>query len=120
MAKILIVDDQKSVLLTLEALLTKDGHSVVQSSNAWEAMRALAQGQIDLVISDVIMPGGDGYSLTRTIRKQPSLSKMPIILLTGKREKNDIDKGIECGVNDYWHIGNDLTNFMMLLMSLLL
>lgn len=101
MAKILIVDDQKSVLLTLEALLTKNGHTVVSASNALEAMRALAQGSVDLVITDAIMPGGDGYSLTRTIRKQPVLNKMPVILLTGKREKSDIEKGIESGVNDY-------------------
>lgn len=101
MAKILIVDDQKSVLLTLEALLTKNGHTVVASSNALEAMRALAQGPVDLVITDAIMPGGDGYSLTRTIRKQSALNKLPVILLTGKREKSDIEKGIESGVSDY-------------------
>lgn len=101
MAKILIVDDQKSVLLTLEALLRKNGHVVTSSSNALEAMRALAQGPFDLVITDAIMPGGDGYSLTRTIRKQSALSKIPVILLTGKREKSDIEKGIESGVDDY-------------------
>ncbi|MGZ3770026.1 MAG: response regulator transcription factor [Bdellovibrio sp.] len=101
MAKILIVDDQKSVLLTLEALLKKDGHTVIAAVNAWEAMRSLAAGPIDLVITDAVMPGGDGYSLIRTIRKQPTLSKLPVMLLTGKREKDDVNKGIECGADDY-------------------
>ncbi|MGZ3773598.1 MAG: response regulator [Pseudobdellovibrionaceae bacterium] len=101
MATILIVDDQKSVLLTLEALLVKAGYSVVPVSTAFNAMRVLAQGGIDLVITDAIMPEADGYSLVRSIRKQPALNKMPVILLTGKREKTDIEKGIESGVNDY-------------------
>ncbi|KYG68061.1 histidine kinase [Bdellovibrio bacteriovorus] len=102
MAKILIVDDQRSVLLTLEALLGKDGHLVTACTNAVEALHSLAQSAFDLVITDAVMPGsGDGYALTRTIRKQPLLAKIPVILLTGKREKSDIEKGIESGVNDY-------------------
>ncbi|WP_413294923.1 response regulator [Bdellovibrio sp. HCB185ZH] len=102
MANILIVDDQKSILMTLEALLSSDGHSVVQATNAIDAVHHLTQEKFDLVITDAIMPGGsDGYALTRTIRKQPQLVKLPIILLTGKREKSDVEKGLEAGVNDY-------------------
>lgn len=102
MAKILIVDDQKSVLMTLEALLVQEGHKVVACMNAVDASRVLVSESIDLVITDAIMPGGsDGYSLTRTIRKQPNLAKLPVILLTGKREKSDVEKGIESGANDY-------------------
>ncbi|MEK2690280.1 response regulator [Bdellovibrio sp. GT3] len=102
MANILIVDDQKSILMTLEALLTSDGHAVVQATNAIDAVHHLTQEKFDLVITDAIMPGGsDGYALTRTIRKQPHLGKLPVILLTGKREKSDVEKGLEAGVNDY-------------------
>jgi CheY-like chemotaxis protein len=102
MGKILIVDDQKSVLITLEALLVSDGHVVVSATNAIDAIHHLTQEPFDLVITDAIMPGGgDGYALTRTIRKQPTVSKIPVILLTGKREKSDVEKGIESGVNDY-------------------
>lgn len=102
MARILIVDDQKSVLLTLEALLTQQAHFVVACTNAIDAVQALTREPFDLVITDAIMPGGsDGYALTRTIRKHPTLGKTPVILLTGKREKSDIQKGIEAGVSDY-------------------
>lgn len=102
MARILIVDDQKSVLLTLEALLTQHLHTVVACNNAIEAVHALTREHFDLVITDAIMPGGsDGYALTRTIRRHPTLGKTPVILLTGKREKVDIEKGIDAGVNDY-------------------
>jgi CheY-like chemotaxis protein len=102
MARILIVDDQKSVLLTLEALLSGAGHAVVASTNALDALKVLTSEPMDLVITDAIMPGGaDGYALTRTIRKEAKLSKMPVILLTGKREKQDVEKGIDAGVSDY-------------------
>ena len=102
MAKILIVDDQKSILITLDALLNGEGHTVVQATNAIDALHFLAQEPFDLVITDAIMPGGgDGYALTRTIRKNHLLSKLPVILLTGKREKSDVQKGIESGVSDY-------------------
>lgn len=102
MANILIVDDQRSVLLTLEALLKKHGHGVTACLNVIEAIQALGQQSFDLVITDAIMPGGsDGYTLIKAIRKNPTISKIPIILLTGKREKEDIQKGIEVGVNDY-------------------
>jgi len=102
MAKILIVDDQKSVLMTLEALLSPEGHVVVAATNAIDALHHLATEPFDLVITDAIMPGGgDGYALTRTIRKQPKVANLPVILLTGKREKSDVEKGIDSGVNDY-------------------
>lgn len=102
MARILIVDDQKSVLLTLEALLTKHSHAVVACKNAIDAFQTLLVEPFELVITDAVMPGGgDGYSLTQTIRRHPKLGKTPVILLTGKREKSDIQRGIEVGVNDY-------------------
>lgn len=102
MARILIVDDQKSVLLTLEALLTNAGYAVVACTNAIDALKILTTEPMNLVITDAIMPGGaDGYALTRTIRKDPTLAKMPVILLTGKREKQDVEKGIDAGVSDY-------------------
>lgn len=102
MAKILIVDDQKSVLLTLEALLGSEKHVVIATTNVIDALHHLAAEPFDLVITDAIMPGGsDGYALTRTIRKQPKIAHIPVILLTGKREKSDVEKGLESGVNDY-------------------
>ncbi len=102
MAKILIVDDQRSVLLTLEVLLKSRDHSVVPCTNAMDALHALTSEPFDLVVTDAIMPGGsDGYALTQTIRHHPVLGKIPVVLLTGKREKSDIQKGIDVGVSDY-------------------
>jgi len=102
MAHILIVDDQQSVLLTLEALLKSDNHLVTACTNAIDAMAKLNAEPFDLVISDVVMSvGGTGLALLRTIRNQPHLSRIPVILLTGKREKTDVEKGIQAGADDY-------------------
>jgi DNA-binding response OmpR family regulator len=102
MAHILIVDDQQSVLLTLEALLRSENHLVTACTNSIDALDKLTNEAFDLVISDVVMSvGGNGIALLRTIRTQPKLSHLPVILLTGKREKEDIQKGIEAGADDY-------------------
>lgn len=102
MAHILIVDDQQSVLLTLEALLKSENHLVTACTNAIDAMAKLNNEPFDLVISDVVMSvGGTGLALVRTIRNQPTLAKLPVILLTGKREKTDVEKGIQAGADDY-------------------
>ncbi|HEY8271506.1 MAG TPA: response regulator [Pseudobdellovibrionaceae bacterium] len=102
MAHILIVDDQQSVLLTLEALLKSEHHYVTACTNAIDAMEHLKQEPFDLVISDVVMSvGGTGLALLRTIRNQPQLARLPVILLTGKREKADVEKGIQAGADDY-------------------
>jgi DNA-binding response OmpR family regulator len=102
MAHILIVDDQQSVLLTLEALLRSENHLVSACTNAIDAMARLNEEPFDLVISDVVMSvGGTGIALLRTIRSQPKFAHLPVILLTGKREKEDVQKGIEAGANDY-------------------
>lgn len=102
MAHILIVDDQQSVLMTLEALLKSDNHLVTACTNAIDAMDKLNNEPYDMVISDVVMSvGGTGLALLRTIRSQPKIAKIPVILLTGKREKTDVEKGIQAGADDY-------------------
>lgn len=102
MANILIVDDQQSVLLTLEALLKSENHLVTACTNAIDAIDRLSREPYDLVISDIVMSvGGNGLALLRTIRNEPKLARTPVILLTGKREKADIEKGIQSGADDY-------------------
>lgn len=102
MARILIVDDQRSALITLEAILAKDQHSVATCMNAVDAMNKLQSEHFDMLVTDAIMPGGEtGYALIRTLRSHPKLAKLPVILVTGKREKEDVERGLEAGTDDY-------------------
>lgn len=102
MARILIVDDQRSVLLTLEGILTKEQHSVVSCMNSTDALENLTREHFDLLVTDAIMPGGStGYALVRTLRGSEKWADLPVIMVTGKREKADVQRGMEAGVDDY-------------------
>lgn len=99
--RVLLVDDQKSILLHIKAILSSEGYNVVIASSGEEAFTLIQQAEaFDLVISDAIMPPGmDGYQLIKKIKTFNS--KTPVILLTGKREKEDVIKGIQAGADDY-------------------
>lgn len=103
MKTVLIVDDQNSVLLTLQAILKKEGFTVISCTNSLDAFESIQREKFDVVITDAVMPmGTSGFSLISTIRSQPSLnSKVPILMLTGKRDPADVEKAITVGANDY-------------------
>lgn len=103
MKSVLIVDDQNSVLLTLEAILKKEGFIVVACTNSLDAFENIQREKFDVVITDAVMPmGTSGFSLISTIRSQPSVNaKVPILMLTGKRDPADVEKAISVGANDY-------------------
>lgn len=102
MKKILIVDDLKSILITLEAILVKEGYYVAACTNSIDAIDRFSLEHFDLMITDAIMPvGANGYTLISTIRNGTRNKELPIIMLTGKREKADIEKALSVGANDY-------------------
>lgn len=102
MARILVVDDQESMLLTLTGVLTSGGHLVTSVTDPRAAIEKLLAEPFDLMITDVVMPGGvSGFDLVRTIRGKKEIAGMPIIVLTGRREKKDIAVGISAGADDY-------------------
>lgn len=103
MKTVLIVDDQNSVLVTLEAILKKEGFIVISCTNSLDAFENIQREKFDIVITDAVMPmGTSGFSLISTIRSQPTAnSKVPILMLTGKRDPADVEKAISVGANDY-------------------
>ncbi len=102
MARILIVDDQPAVLVMLESLLVQKGHLVTSARDAFDALEKVKNQKFEMVISDVAMPGGvNGFSLVKTLRADANLSDLIIVLLTGKRDRKDVEHGIDVGVDDY-------------------
>jgi DNA-binding response OmpR family regulator len=102
MKKILIVDDLRSILITLEAILQKEGYYVSACTNSIDALDRFSLEHFDLMITDAIMPAGaNGYTLISTIRNGNRNKELPIIMLTGKREKADIERALSVGANDY-------------------
>ena len=99
--QILLVDDSKTELFHLSDMLTKRGYTVRTAENADEAMRKLAEGKPDLILMDVVMPGMNGYQLTRAITRDPRYADVPVIMCTSKNQETDRVWGLRQGARDY-------------------
>lgn len=99
-ATILVVDDNPINVKIIKEMLTPQ-HYVLTSFSAKEALKCLEQNQLDLIISDVMMPNMSGYELTKKIREQYSISELPILLITARNLPEDIHIAFESGANDY-------------------
>ena len=95
--KVLVVDDSKTELVFLTDLLQKNGFSVKTAENADDAMRRLEEEQPDLILMDVVMPGQNGFQLTRAIARNPQYASVPIILCTSKNQETDRVWGMRQG-----------------------
>ena len=99
--KVLVVDDSKTELMVLTAMLEKNGMSVKTAENAEEAFRRLAQEKPDLILMDVVMPGKNGFQVTRAISRDPQYADVPIIMCTSKTQETDRVWGMRQGARDY-------------------
>jgi len=99
--KILLVDDSKTELHVLSELLSKKGYQVRTAENGEEAMRRLQEEKPDLILMDVVMPGQNGFQLTRAITRDPVFANVPVIICTSKNQETDRVWGMRQGARDY-------------------
>ena len=99
--KILLVDDSKTELHVLSELLTKRGFKVRTAENGEEALKRLHEERPDLILMDVVMPGQNGFQLTRTITRDPEFAGVPVIICTSKNQETDRVWGMRQGARDY-------------------
>lgn len=99
--RLLIVDDEPNLLLAVAACLRADGYEVLTARNGGEALIHLTHTIPDLIISDIRMPGIDGYGLVRQLRTSPRTELIPIVFLTAKDETEDRIAGFRAGVDAY-------------------
>ncbi len=99
--KILLVDDSKTELHFLSDLLTKRGFSVRTAEDGEDAMRRLAEEKPDLILMDVVMPGQNGFQLTRAITRDVRFTDVPISMCTSKNQETDRVWGMRQGARDY-------------------
>jgi DNA-binding response OmpR family regulator len=100
-AEILIVDDSATQLEALRSLLAEAGYRVRTARDGIEALAHLGEDGIDLVLSDVIMPGMSGYELCTAIKERRGEASPPVVLLTSLADPTDIVRGLECGADNY-------------------
>ena len=99
--KVLVVDDSKTELMYLTDMLGKNGFSVKTAENAEDAFRRLAEDKPELILMDVVMPGQNGFQLTRAISRDPLYADIPIIMCTSKNQETDRVWGMRQGAKDY-------------------
>ncbi|MBI2751587.1 MAG: response regulator [Burkholderiales bacterium] len=99
--KVLIVDDSKTEIMFLTELLQKNGYVVRSAENADEAFKRLTEEKPDLILMDVVMPGQNGFQLTRAINRTPEYSEIPIFICTSKNLETDRVWGMRQGAKDY-------------------
>ncbi len=98
---ILLVDDSKTELHFLSDLLEKRGYRVRTAENGDETMRRLGEETPDLILMDVVMPGQNGFQLTRAITRDPRFASVPVIMCTSKNQETDKVWGMRQGARDY-------------------
>src|SRR5438046_77544 len=97
-SKVLVIDDEDHIVELARLYLTREGYEVEGVGDGAEALTRFGQIKPDLVVLDIMLPGADGLSICKEIRKQ---SQVPIIMLTAKDEVTDKVVGLEVGADDY-------------------
>jgi DNA-binding response OmpR family regulator len=99
--KILIVDDEPNIVISLEFLMKKEGFEVAVAVDGDEALAKVASFNPDLVLLDVMMPKKSGFEVCETLRADPERAGLRIIMLTAKGRDTEVAKGIAMGANAY-------------------
>jgi len=99
--KILIVDDSPTERYYLTDILVKNGFSVSTAENGEDAMLKIRADRPHLILMDVVMPGSNGFQVTRSIARDPELADVPVIICSSKNQETDRIWGIRQGAKDY-------------------
>jgi CheY-like chemotaxis protein len=110
--KFFIVDDDPDVLALASRLLTEAGHEVVVRASSADALREILETPPDCVITDVMMPGMDGFELTRALRAKPELAATKIVILSAKSYDFDRRRAKEMGADGYITKPINIENFL--------
>jgi putative two-component system response regulator len=100
-AKILVVDDEPSIVDVLTRFLSREGYSVITAANGREALERVRQSPPDLILLDVTMPELDGFSVCQRLKEDKRTALIPITMLTGLDDREHRTRGIEAGADDF-------------------
>jgi len=99
--KILVVDDEPINRRVMEAMLVPMGHTVALAADGKEALKKAAEVSPDLILLDVMMPGMDGFEVTRLLKDDPAYRDIPVVIVTALREVEDRVQALEAGADDF-------------------
>ena len=101
MKKILIVDDEPNIVMTLEYTFKKSNYEVFIARDGQEALDILKTNFPDIIILDIMMPMVDGFATLEQIRKDANLQHTKVMFLSAKNKESDIEKGLALGADAY-------------------
>ncbi len=101
LGRVLLVEDEQDVAELIRYNLTKEGYDVVMTANGADALRLARERQPDVVLLDIMVPQLNGWEVCRRLKKDPELSTIPVIMVTGRVEEGDKVLGFEVGADDY-------------------
>lgn len=99
--KILVVDDEPNIVISLEFLMKRAGYEVAVARDGLEALQAIARERPDLVLLDVMMPHKSGFEVLQAVRADDALAATRIVMLTAKGRDTDVAKGTALGADAY-------------------
>lgn len=98
---VLLIDDSRTVLHSLKTTLQQGGYTVLTAPDGESGIEKAASCKPDLILLDIVMPGMNGYKVTRMIRKNEATSQIPIVLISGTDQPTERFWGIKMGANDF-------------------
>src|SRR5919108_1786842 len=99
--RVLIVDDEPHIVLSLEFLLERAGYETASAGDGDEALALVRRLRPSVVLLDIMMPGRNGYAVCQAIKSDPGLRAIPVIMLSAKGQEVEIRKGLELGAAAY-------------------
>ncbi|MBV8886276.1 MAG: response regulator [Chroococcidiopsidaceae cyanobacterium CP_BM_RX_35] len=101
MRTVLVVEDTPSEMELISNYLREGGYSVISATDAAEAMNKAVQQKPDVIVTDVVMPGRNGFELCRSLKKNPITQKLPIVICSSKSQELDRLWGMKQGADVY-------------------
>lgn len=98
---VLVADDDPDILLLMTLTLERDGYDVVAAKDGRSALEAAVERVPHLVLLDLMMPGLDGYEVTRRLRLEPTTKDLPIVIVTAAAEESQAARALEAGADAY-------------------
>ncbi len=99
--KVLIVDDEASMVSVLQRHVSNAGYEFTSASNGQEALDKIQLDKPDLVLLDLVMPGMNGFETCRQIRENEATKKLPVLIVTALRSQSDSASAAACGANEF-------------------
>lgn len=101
MAKVLVVDDEPNIVLSLEFLMEQAGFEVATAEDGEQALAQVRDDQPDLLLLDISLPGISGFDVLERLRSEEATARLPIIMLTAHGRDVEREKGMALGADDY-------------------